>query len=149
MTTTPAPLTRDIGEAERSLRALLERELDGTGLSFAQWTAHVFLAGAGPLPEGELIGRLLAGRVAPEADARTAVDGLRAAGLVAATGEHGDGALALTSAGEAVFAPLRGAVAAITEDLHRDLPTADVDAARRTLAEIARRANRALAATGG
>jgi hypothetical protein len=51
MTTTPN-LTRDIGQAERTMRALLERLLDEADLSFPEWTVLVFLDGAGPLTAG-------------------------------------------------------------------------------------------------
>src|SRR5919108_660266 len=47
-------LTRDIGEAERTLRALLERQLAGAGLSFPEWAVLSFLDGA-PLDRGKLV----------------------------------------------------------------------------------------------
>ena len=146
MKATPA-LTRDIGQAERALRALLEVELVEANLSFPGWTVLVFLDGAGSLTRAELIGRQLAGHVAPDAAAAgSALDDLLSAGLLAPAGDggpEGDGGdvrLVATAAGEAAFRRVRQAVAGITDELYGDLPAADLEATHRTLAEIARRA---------
>ena len=154
MTTTPT-LTRDIGHAERTMRALLERLLDEAGLSFPEWTVLNFLDGAGPLTRSELAQRQVDGRVVPEAAARATVDGLRSRGLLApadeAHGAGGDGEdprLSPTAAGEAVYRPVRRTVARITDELYSDLPAADLEATHRTLAEVTRRANARLAAGG-
>ena len=80
--TTPV-LTRDIGQAERTMRALLERLLDEAGLSFPEWTVLVFLDGAEPFTLSELVRRQVDGRVASEIAARAAVSGLRSRGLLA------------------------------------------------------------------
>jgi hypothetical protein len=157
MTTTPN-LTRDIGQAERAMRALLERLLDEAGLSFAEWTVLVFLDGAGPLTTGELVRRQVGGRVAPEAGARAAVDRLLSRGLLAPAndtrgagrlgGEDGNLKLAPTTAGDAVYLPVRINVERITGELYGDLPQAALEATHRTLAEVYRRANARLIAGG-
>jgi hypothetical protein len=158
MTITPA-LARDIGQAERTMRALLERLLDEAGLSFPEWTVLNFLDGTGPLARSELVQRQVDGRVVPEAAARATVDGLQSRGLLAPADEaHGAGGpgsdgeglrLAPTAAGEAVYRPVRRTVARITDDLYSDLPSTDLEATHRTLAEVIRRANSRLAAAGG
>jgi hypothetical protein len=138
-------LTRDIGEAERTLRALLERQLAGAGLSFPEWAVLSFLDGA-PLDRGELVRRQLRGSVVRDlGEAESTVDGLLASGLVAP--RSGD-ALGLTDAGEARYQPVRQQVGRITDGLYRGLPAADVEATHRTLAEVARRAHVELAAAG-
>jgi hypothetical protein len=157
MTTTPN-LTRDIGQAERAMHALLERLLDEADLSFAEWTVVVFLDGTGPLTAGELVRRQVDGRVAPEAGARAAVDGLLSRGLLAPVhdargmgrpgSEDGNLKLAPTATGEAVYLPVRGAVDRITDELYGDLPQAALEATHRTLAEVYRRANARLVAGG-
>ena len=149
-------LTRDIGQTERAMGALLAPLLDEAGLSFAEWTVLVFLGGAGPLTPDELVRRQLNGRVAAEAEARASVDGLLSRGLLAPAGEShgtsgpgGDGEdlrLALAAAGEATYRPVRRAVDRITDGLYGDLPPTDLEATHRTLAEVARRANARLAA---
>ena len=155
--TTPT-LTRDIGQAERTMRALLERLLDEADLSFPEWTVLVFLDGTEPLTLSELVRRQVDGRVAPESAARAAVSGLQSRGLLApAYGVQGadrpggideDSRLAPTAAGEAVYRSLRRAVARITDELYADLPPADLEATHRTLVEVTRRANARLAAAG-
>lgn len=155
MPTTPN-LTRDIGQAERAMRALLERLLDEAGLSFAEWTVLVFLDGAGALTHDELVRRQVDGRVATEAGARATVDGLLRrdllvpadnAGGVGRTGvENENPKLVPTAAGEAVYLPVRGAVDRITGELYGDLPQDALEATHRTLAEVHRRANARLAA---
>jgi DNA-binding MarR family transcriptional regulator len=157
MTATPN-LTRDIGQAERAMRALLERLLDEAGLSFAEWTVLVFLDGAGPLTTGELVRRQVGGRVAPEAGARAAVDRLLSRGLLAPAndtrgagrlgGEDGNLKLTPTTAGEAVYLPVRINVERITGELYGDLPQAALEATHRTLAEVFRRADARLVAGG-
>ena len=157
MTTSPALTGRDIGQAEKATRALLDRLLEEAGLSFPEWTVLFSLDGAGPLAHSELVRRLVHGRVAPEPAARATVDRLRSSGLLAPVDQTQDAdeagggqepRLALTAAGEARYRPVRRAVARITEELYGDLPAADLEATQRTLAEVTRRANARLAADG-
>jgi DNA-binding MarR family transcriptional regulator len=157
MTTSPA-LTREIGQAERTLRALLERHLDQAGLSFPEWTVLVFLDTAGPLSAGELIQRQLDGHVASERAARAAIDRLRSAGLLRQAEEvHGaevrDGddparRLVPTPAAEAVYRAVRQTVSGLTDQIFADLPLGDVEVTRRTLMAVIRRAGAQLAPVG-
>jgi DNA-binding MarR family transcriptional regulator len=158
MTTTPALTGRDIGEAENAIRALLDRLLEEAGLSFPEWTVLFTLDGAGPLSRSELVKRQVHGLKVSEAAARATVDGLRSSGLLApvdragdADGPGGDGEdrrLTRSAAGEARYRPVRQAVSRITDELYGDLPPADLEATRRTLAEVTRRGNARLAAGG-
>lgn len=160
MTTTPILTGRDIGEAERATRALLDKLLDEAGLSFPEWTVLFTLDGTGPLAGDALVHRQVGGHVVPDAAAaRATIDALRSAGLLASTptgeahrtggaaGDREDAPLAITAAGEAIYRPIRLAVSRITDELYGDLPPADLEATQRTLAEVARRANARLAAT--
>jgi hypothetical protein len=164
---TVTPLTREIGTAERSLRALLERQLHGAGLTFPEWTVLTVLEAGGALTAGQLIESQLHGQVVPDASAADAtVERLRASGLVgpaddapdapdgpdgpgsaSSAGPGGDGPrFATTAAGAAVYRPVRAAVDRLTGEIFGDLPPADVDATRRTLVEVGRRAAALLAA---
>lgn len=157
MTTAP-DLTRDIGQAERAMRALLQRLLEEASLSFAEWTVLVFLDGAGSLTADELVRRQVGCRAAPEAGARAAVDGLLSRGLIVPAddtrgvgrpgGEGGSLQLAPTAAGEALYRPARRSVDHITGELYGDLPPAALETTHRTLAEVYRRANARLATDG-
>jgi hypothetical protein len=48
-------LTRDIRQAERTMRAVLERLHDEAGLSVPEWTVLNFLDGAGQLARSDPI----------------------------------------------------------------------------------------------
>src|SRR5262245_2088788 len=146
--TTNHSLSRDIGQAERAMRALLERLLKKARLSFPERTVLVFLDSAGPLPREELVRRLIGGRVVPDAAAaRATLDFLLSEGLLGTDGSVGeDFRLEATAAGEGVYGPLRHAVSRITDELYGNLSFADVEATHRTLTEIVRRANERLAA---
>lgn len=139
--TAPA-LTRDIGQAERAMRAVLERLLDEAGLTFPEWTVLVFLDGAVPLARSELVRRQVDGSVAHEDVAQATVDGLRLRKLLAPVDDGGEEPrLAFTAAGEAAYRPVRQTVYRITEEFFGDLPLSDLEATHRILAEVTRRAN--------
>jgi DNA-binding MarR family transcriptional regulator len=155
MTTTPVLTGRHIGEAENAIRALLDRQLEEASLSFPEWTVLLTLGGADPLPRSELVRRQSDVLRVSEAAARATVDGLRSSGLVdearvagEPVGDAQDPRLTLTAAGQARFRPVRQAVFRIADELYGDLPPADLEATRRTLAEVTRRANARLDAAG-
>ncbi|QSA97303.1 MarR family winged helix-turn-helix transcriptional regulator [Methylococcus sp. EFPC2] len=76
------PLTHAIGLAERSMRALLERELDEAGLSFPDWIVLVFTSAA-PLDIEQVIQRQLDNHIVPDpTDVQRAIDRLVEAGLI-------------------------------------------------------------------
>jgi DNA-binding MarR family transcriptional regulator len=149
MTTTPSPslppsLTgREIGQAQRAIGALLDRLLDAAGLPFDEWTILFTLDVGGPLSADAIVERQADGLKVSPAEARATLDRMVASGLLASV--DGGDALAASDAGEAVFRPVRVAVAQLTTELYGDLPPADVEATRRTLAEVTRRANARLA----
>jgi len=141
-TSTPPALTgRDIGAAARSTNALLQRLLDDADLPFAEWTVLFTLAGSGPLARGELVRQQAAGLKVPDSAVEATVAGMVAAGLLAGD----DARLAPTAAGRALYQPIRDAVDRITAELYGDLPRADLEVTRRTLAEVTRRADALLA----
>ena len=143
MTTGPF-LTRDVGQAERSMRALLDAQLTDRHLSFAEWTVLAFL-GDGPARRSDLVRRQVAGHVALEPAAAAAVDRLLAAHLVQPLSPTpddpaGDPPLRVTTSGAAVVGPLSETIRELTRQLHAGLSPADVEVTRRTLAHLARRA---------
>jgi DNA-binding MarR family transcriptional regulator len=149
---TPPILTgRDIGAAQKATGALLDRQLERVGLPFEEWTVLFTLNGTGPLPTSALVARQVDGLKISEAEARAVVDGMRAAGRLAPLddADTADPRLAPTPEAEAVFRPVFQAVTALATELYGDLPPADLEATRRTLAEVTRRANARLAALAG
>lgn len=136
------PLTRSIGSAERSMRALLEQKLQSANLSFAEWTALAFTSAA-PLKSGEVVQRQIAGHVIADATSgHESIDGLVRAGLIAKS--QGD-VLTHSEEGKTVFARLSAEVEGITRSLYGDLPIEDLEITHLTLTEITKRAGNLLA----
>jgi hypothetical protein len=140
-------LPRILGQAERALRAILDDQLDGAGLTFLEWASLSLVDGAGALGRDTLISKLVGGKLVPDAGAgRGAVDHLVASAFLAYKESSGPGGarserlLVLTAAGEAVFRPVRHRIDRITGELYGDLPPADLEVTQRTLAAIAGRA---------
>jgi hypothetical protein len=61
---TPPPLTKHVGQAERTLQALLQAQLVRFDLRFPEWTVLTFLSGSGPLDRAQLGKRIVGGRIA-------------------------------------------------------------------------------------
>lgn len=131
----PIPLTRFIGEAERTLQAVLQRQLERAGLSFAEWVALTILAGAGSLPRSGLIGAIGSARVVAAGVEGALVESMIQKGLVRTGAE-----LSLAEHGLAVFQPLRSAVREITATLVHDVHSQDLETARRVLETVTKRA---------
>jgi DNA-binding MarR family transcriptional regulator len=128
------------------MRALLDRELSRSGLSFAQWTALVFTNGAG-LSIDQIAQRQLAGHVvASEAEAHDAVARLLALGALTSGTSGTDGSVQHSARGRELFERLSLAVDRITNTLYGDLSPVDLEATHRTLSEVAARANKLLSA---
>ena len=138
---TPALTGREIGQAQRAIGALLDRKLEAVGLPFAHWTVLFTLDATGPLPEGDLVARQVDGLKVPESEARATLDRMIDGGMLGHDGDR----LAPTAAAEGVFRPIRDDVSRLTVELYGDLPPEDLEATRRTLAEVTRRANVKLA----
>jgi DNA-binding MarR family transcriptional regulator len=143
MAATPAFTPQVLGQTEKALNAILERQLAGTPLTEALWiTLSVTMASGETAASGQLLERLqeLLRISAAEAEAR--VDALAGAELL----RHEDGVVAITDRGRKLFAKVRGEVGQITERLWGDLPSSDLDTAGRVLGTILVRANEELAA---
>ncbi|HEX6659133.1 MAG TPA: hypothetical protein VF065_13685 [Ilumatobacter sp.] len=124
-----------IGEAEKTLNALLRRRLDGTGLTEPQWVT-LRLA---DLLDGSVDAEGLAAAVADRArfiDAADLVTELTDRGLL----EDGR----LTFAGRELTEAVRGNITTETAPIWDDLPAEDVAAAARVLNEVVTRARAAL-----
>lgn len=127
------------------MRALLERELQAGGLSFADWTVLVFTATASPAAS-EVVQRQLDGHLVPTTtEAQRTIERLVEAGLIV----HQKNLLAHTGKGTAVFSMYRDRAKGLAQALYGDLPAPDLVATQRTLMEIAARANKLLKTNGG
>jgi hypothetical protein len=144
MTTYPTLTPQVIGQAEKTLNAILDRLLAGPGLTEAQWiTLTLTAGGAGSAGHGQLVAQVAHGLKVDEAQARAHVAELAAAHLVH---DAGDGSpVRLTAAGDRVHGQIRAGVAQVTERLWGDLPTADLATTGRILRIITDRASAELA----
>ena len=137
------PLTQFIGRTERTLRALMDRVLAGTGGTFHQWVALNFAAVNGDsIDRSQLVARLADALQTDDTAAEAAIDELASEGLL----QTASGSLvALSDAGRERYARIRAAIDQTTAPLFADIPAGDEAATRRVLTTIAERAGAQLA----
>jgi DNA-binding MarR family transcriptional regulator len=145
MSTDPTLTPQIIGQAEKTMNAILFRLLAGPGLTEAQWiTLTLTAAGGESTPRGRLAAQVAHGLKVSEAQAREHLASLVAAQLVQDPGDDA-GPVRFTAAGAEVFGRIRGATAEIVKRLWGDLPAEDLATAGRVLSIITERANAELA----
>jgi DNA-binding MarR family transcriptional regulator len=134
-----------IGQAEKTMNAILFRLLAGPGLTEAQWIALTLTAaGGGSTGRGRLVAQVAHGLKVSEAQAREHLASLVAAQLVQDPGDDA-APVRLTAQGTQVFGQIRGATTEIVKRLWDDLPTEDLATAARVLTIITERADAELA----
>ena len=129
-----------IGQTENALRAILNRQLAGTGVSYAQWVALLLTASAAESSDREQ----LAGRVAhalkiDHSAAESHFQALASSGLIE-TGRESSSPITVTPVGQRLVDHVRAQAGGITERLWADLPSADLAAAGRVLSTVLVRA---------
>jgi hypothetical protein len=130
-----------LGQTEKTLNAILDRELAGTGLTEPDWVTLVLtVAIGGAIERDQLIGRVAGAVKVSEQEAQTRVDRLTAAGLLQ-VGNGESSPVKVTDAGHQLHGRIRGAIAPITVRLWGDLPAEDLATAGRVLSTILARAN--------
>lgn len=145
-TTTPAFGAQILGQTEKALNAILDRQLAGTGLTEPDWiTLTLTAASGGTLGRDQLASQVAGALKVSPAMAQARIDGLAAARLVQ-TGGGDEPQVTLTGAGQQLQARIRGAVTQITERMWGDLPAGDLVTAGRVLSVVLARANAELAA---
>jgi DNA-binding MarR family transcriptional regulator len=145
MSTRPTFSTQLIGQTEKTLDAILDRLLAGTGLTEPQWvTLTLAVSSGGTLDRTGFISRVADALKISDADARARIDELAAAQLLVVP-EGAGSPLGVTDAGRQLHARIRSAVVEITDRMWGDLPAADLAAAGRVLTTVLERANAELA----
>jgi hypothetical protein len=140
----PTLSTRVIGQAEKTLNAILGRQLAGSGLTEPQWVILTLAVTSGGRVDRDQFTRTVAGALKiSEADAQAHIAGMLAAQRLEITGA--DSAVTVTGAAEQLHGQIRAAVAGITQRLWGDLPADDLATAGRVLTIITERANAELA----
>jgi hypothetical protein len=144
-TPTPTFGTQVIGQTEKALNAILDRQLDGTGLTEPQWVALALAVMSGGTLDREAFSSRVAGALKiPEAESTAVIAGLAAAKLLDVPDVAG-APVRPSDAGGQLHARIRAAVAGITERLWGDLPPEDLTVAGRVLGIVLERANAELA----
>jgi hypothetical protein len=134
-----------LGLAEKTLNAILDRQLAGTGLTEPRWvTLTLAVAGGGTVDRGQLAGRVAGALKVSEAEAQARIGELAAAQLVEAPAGQG-AEVKVTDAGQQLYGQIRTAVVQITQRMWGDLPAEDLAIAGRVLSIITARANTELA----
>jgi DNA-binding MarR family transcriptional regulator len=146
MSTTRTFGTQLIGQTEKALNSILDRELAGTGLTEPQWvTLTIAVMSGGTIDPASYVGRVADALKISPAQARAQIDELAAAELVEVS-EHGS-PVRVADTGSRLHGRIRAAVTEITGRLWGDLPTDDLATAGRVLGTVLERANAELART--
>ena len=144
MSTYPVLSTRVIGQAEKTLGAILDRQLAGTGLTEPQWVILTLAVTGGGTAEPDKFTRMVADALKiSETQARALIGDLVAAQQLQITGEPP--AVTVTGPARELHSRILTAIAGITQRLWGDLPAEDLATAGRVLAIVTERANAELA----
>ena len=134
--------TQTIGQTEKALNAILDRLLEGSGLSEPQWVALTVTVMSGDeIDRDDLVTRLDASLHR----GRETVDGLVGSLVDAGLVEERGGKVAAGEQGRELHTRIRGQVQAITSRLWDDLPAEDLEVAGRVLDTVLERARDELA----
>lgn len=144
VTTAAQPFgTALIGQTEKALNAILERQLTGTGISEPQWvTLTLTVVGGDTIDRTELIHRVSRATQFSRASVAERITELTAAGFLR---EGGHDRIQVTDEGRSRWKQIRAAIAPITQNLWGDLPPDDLATAGRILSTVLNRANAVLA----
>jgi hypothetical protein len=144
MSTYPSLSTRVIGQTEKTLNAILNRQLAGTGLTESHWVILTLALASGGTVERDPFTRQVAGALKiSEAQAQARIAELVAARQLQDAREGS--AMAVTDAAQQLHGRIRDVISEITQRLWGDLPAEDLDTAGRVLSIITERANAELA----
>jgi hypothetical protein len=144
MSTYPSFSTRVIGQTEKTLNAILDRQLAGTGLTEPQWVILTLAVASGGTVERDELTRQVADALKiGEAEARDRIAGMAAAQWLRAASDGT--AVTVTDAAQQLHSRIRTTIAGITQRLWGDLPAEDLATAGRVLAIINERASAELA----
>jgi DNA-binding MarR family transcriptional regulator len=144
--TTPAFGAQILGQTEKALNAILDRQLAGTGLTEPDWiTLTLTAASGGTLGRDQLASQLAGALKVSPATAQARIADLAAAQLLQ-TGGGDEPMVTLTDAGRQLQGGIRAAVTEITQRMWGDLPAGDLVTAGRVLSVVLARANAELGA---
>lgn len=145
MSASPTFGTQLIGQTEKALNAILDRQLAGPGLTEPQWvTFTIAVMSGGTIDRTAFASRVADALKISGPDAQQRIAELIEAHLLELP--HGDGSpVSVTDAGSHLHAQIRTAVTEITQRLWGDIPVNDLATAGRVLSTVLERANAELA----
>jgi DNA-binding MarR family transcriptional regulator len=143
MSAAPAFSPRLIGETEKTLNAILDRHLAGSGLTEQHWIALTFaIVSGGSIDRNELVRQVVSGAKFSEQDVRARVSELVGRQLL---DDSASPEVTVTDAGAQLHAQIRAANTELTERLWGDLPADELATTARVLGIVLERANAELA----
>lgn len=139
MTDTPLT-TRDLGEAESALRALLEKMLTGTGLEYGHWVVLQVVAKSPVAATPQAVATRIANSIkVDQGTAQAFVDQLGSRQILQL-----DDVCKFTSEGKALYDQLSAKIEHVTTQAFAGLDPSDLIIAHRVVASIAARATELL-----
>jgi DNA-binding MarR family transcriptional regulator len=132
------PFQQLIGQTEKTMNAILDRELAGA-VSEAEWVALVLISSGGSAGQDQFAGRLAHALKVDQPTAERHIGQLAAKGLVR-TAPETCSAVALTEAGQQFVSRVQQRIRVITHRLWGDLPADDLAAASKVLTVVLERA---------
>lgn len=139
MSATPSFTPRLIGETEKTLNAILDRHLAGSGLTEQHWiTLTVAIVSGGSIDRDELVKQVVSGAKFSEQDVRARVSELVGRQLL---DDSISPEVTVTDAGAQLHAQIRAANTELTARLWGDLPADELATTARVLGIVLERAN--------
>jgi len=146
MTETTPRFAQLIGQTEKALNAILDRQLAGA-VSEPQWVTLVLIAGSnGTADHDQLTARVADALKTDEETAASHIGQLTAKGLIRLAPDAG-AAVTLTGTGQLLLGRVQKQIGPVTARLWGDLPAADFEAACRVLSTVLERAESELRPT--
>jgi hypothetical protein len=143
-TTAPSLNPQVLGLAENAHRAILNRILTGTGLTYERWVVFSVTSAAGDVAErDQLVGRAAAALKAEGDEVLKSIDWLASSGLLETVSGNG---LRLTESGRVRFSAIRRNIDEIMRRVYGGIPADDLATAGRVLTLVTQRANAELVA---
>ncbi|NUR84092.1 MAG: winged helix DNA-binding protein, partial [Nonomuraea sp.] len=130
-----------LGQAENAHRALLERALTGTGLTYRTWVTLKIAAAGGPATRDQLAGRVAGALKIDVRAAGESIAHLTAAGLL----EDRSGRTVPTAQGDDLHQRLSAGIGRTISRLYSAVSPDDLEVAGRVLAAVTARADAELA----
>jgi DNA-binding MarR family transcriptional regulator len=139
MSATTKPFQQLIGQTEKTLNAILDRQLGDT-VSEPEWVVLVLLSNSGGSADAEEFTKRIAHALKVDHQAAASqISRLAARGLLQSAPLR-DSDVAMTEAGQQFVGRVQQQVGAITRRLWGDLPATDMEAAQRVLSTVLERA---------